>query len=214
MTDFSSLASRVEAADRIHIIGGPGAGKSTLAQRLGQALDLPVYPLDTFAYEGQDFVGRRVENSASDANSIAASPRWVTEGIFVGWTDPLLRRADVIVWLDCAGWRQAARRIIARFFRHGFGEMKARRGAARFLRFSDYIRHLRQLVFVLVASREYWQEPKRKRRYPVTRREVEQALMAHGDKVIRVTQASDARRLTESATSSPRRPPSAAQTAD
>ena len=31
---------------RISIIGGPGTGKSTLAENLGKTLDIPVYHLD------------------------------------------------------------------------------------------------------------------------------------------------------------------------
>ena len=38
---------------RIHITGGPGAGKSRLAARLSQRLGLPVHDLDSIALELQ-----------------------------------------------------------------------------------------------------------------------------------------------------------------
>ena len=38
--------------NRIHIIGGAGSGKTTLARRLGTLLDAPYYDLDEIGYEG------------------------------------------------------------------------------------------------------------------------------------------------------------------
>ena len=44
-----STLARIRSAHRIHIIGSPGAGKSTLAQRLSTELGLPVIHLDLIA---------------------------------------------------------------------------------------------------------------------------------------------------------------------
>ena len=207
MSVDTPLVSKLESAERIHIIGGPGSGKSTLARRIGDARDLPVYPLDLVAYEGIEFAERPQEDSAERAQELAALPRWVTEGIHVGWTEPLLERADVIVWIDSAGWARAATRITMRALRHALGEIRVRRGRERFLRISDYVRNLRQLRYVLVASREYWSGRGQGRRYPVTRWQVEEALAAHGGKVLHLTEEGEARRLVEtprSASSAPR----------
>jgi hypothetical protein len=93
----------------------------------------------------------------------------------------------VIIWLDQATWRSAAGRIVSRSLRYAFGEMKTRRGAERFLRFTDYARNIRQVVFVLIRSREYWHAPQHPHRYPVTRQQVEKALDAHAAKVVHIT---------------------------
>jgi adenylate kinase family enzyme len=187
MTELMPIAARLRSADRIHIIGGPGSGKSTLARRLGGALGLPVYALDTLAYEGPEFAPRPPSSSERNAIEIAELPQWISEGIFLGWTDPLLRQADVIIWLDHATWRSAAGRIVSRSLRYAFGEMKTRRGAERFLRFTDYARNIRQVVFVLIRSREYWHPPQHRHRYPVTRQQVEKVLDAHAVKVVHIT---------------------------
>lgn len=190
-TDFAPAAARLRTAERIHIIGGPGSGKSTLAQRLGTVLGLPVHALDRLAYEGPEFTARPVAASARGALEIAEQPRWITEGIFLGWTEPLLRRADVIVWLDHATWRRSAGRIIIRSVRYAFAEMKTRRGRERFLRFPDYARNLRQVFVVLITSREYWVSREPTRRYPVTQEQVERALGPYVPKVIHVTRQRD-----------------------
>ena len=67
---------------------------------------------------------------------IAAEPAWVTEGIFLWWTDDLLWSPELIVWLDLP-WRIAARRIVARHARAslaGVNRHRDLRGLARFLR--------------------------------------------------------------------------------
>jgi adenylate kinase family enzyme len=195
MTDQSFAPAQFASANRIHIIGGPGTGKSTLARRLGAALDLPVHDLDRVAYEGPDFRERPLERRAAEAQEIADSDRWVAEGIFVGWTDPLVQRADLIIWLDYLTWRGSATRIISRTIRGAFLEIKARRGPERFLRIRDYVRNAKQLIRVLHASREYWSSLDETRRYPVTREMIADEVRTHTDKVLHITQSRDARRL-------------------
>lgn len=101
---------------RIHIMGPPGSGKTVLGQRLASSLNIPFYELDSIAWEG-GFPGteRSLENRLSDIKRIAAQPSWVTEGIFLIWTDELLGAADHIIWLDIplrvTFWRIVARRL-------------------------------------------------------------------------------------------------------
>ena len=199
MSSESQLLAPLESAERIHIIGPPGSGKSTLARHIADARDLPLYALDLVAYEGIDFEERPPEESAERAQEIAALSRWVTEGIHVGWTEPLFERAEVIVWIDSVRWGRAATRITARTFRSAIVEIKVRRGRERFLRISDYVRNLRQLGYVLVASREYWSPREQGHRYPVTRWQVEEALAAYSGKVLRVTDDEKVRELTSAA---------------
>ncbi len=141
---------------RIHIIGGPGSGKSTLARQLGACLGTPVYHLDRIAFEGPDFIQRPLGARVAEVHRIALEPRWIVEGMFLGWTNELLRDADVIVWLDHLGWQTAAYRIVIRFARWGVAEAKRQPGARTFNRFGDYTRNLRQLVDVLRSSHAYY----------------------------------------------------------
>src|ERR1700692_3169235 len=86
---------------RIHIIGGPGSGKTTLARNLSSRLHIPHYDLDKINWEHEN------------ALAIAEGPAWVTEGIYLIFTEPMLYHADQIVFLEVS-WPIAAWRIIYR----------------------------------------------------------------------------------------------------
>jgi thymidylate kinase len=94
---------------KIHIIGGPGSGKTTLGEAISARLHIPHHDLDKLGWKN----GTRPAAYIEDAFAIAEQPGWVTEGIFLIWTDPLLYQADYIVWLEVS-WPVAAWRIIRR----------------------------------------------------------------------------------------------------
>lgn len=135
---------------RIHITGGQGTGKTTLAARIGAMTGWPVHELDRVARLGR---GNGPERPASERDAmvaaIAATDRWITDGVQQAWVDPLLERAEVIVWLDHVTVSQASRRMVWRFLSGAFEQLRTRRGRERFLRFGDYARHGRDLVVAL-----------------------------------------------------------------
>jgi hypothetical protein len=180
------VLAQLASAIRIHIIGGPAAGKSTLARRLGAVLDLPVHELDKIAFEGRDFQEQPLARRVAAVREIAASPRWVTEGIFLDWTDPLLKKAEVIIWLDNGAWRHSALRTLLRTIRGALREARKRRGPKRFLRVGDYVRNLKMLTRVIRASRGYWSPTDGPLPYPVTRDRTAQQLASHADKVLHI----------------------------
>ena len=87
-------------AARIHIVGGPGSGKTTLALRLARQRALEPVKLDDIAFDPTSGLPSPLPRRLEDIDSIVAGPSWVTEGIYLGWTDKLLAHADVIIWLD------------------------------------------------------------------------------------------------------------------
>ena len=142
---------------RIHVVGGPGSGKTSLATRLAAELDLPLIHLDEIARVGGGTgPARSMEERLQDVKGLATSPAWVTEGVHLGWTDELLERAEVIVWLDHVGSSVASRRIVTRFLRNAVAEMRRRRGRERFLRLGDYARQLRDLLTGVRETRGYY----------------------------------------------------------
>ena len=126
---------------RIHILGGPGSGKTTLARYLAARLDLPHYDLDRIGWNREYEMADYIE----DARAIAERARWVAEGIHLIWTDPLLYRADHIVLLE-SSWPVAAWRIL-------------RRHATRSVRGTNPypgVNGLRLLYKLLAFSRHYY----------------------------------------------------------
>ena len=127
------------------MIGAVGSGKTTFANHLGVISGLPVYHLD-------DIVGAAA-TSESCISAIAHKPAWIVEGVHLGWTDPLLDDADLIVWLDHRNWWQNSVRITRRFIRGALDEVRQQKGVRKFNRFGDYARHLKELVLAIPDAR-------------------------------------------------------------
>jgi adenylate kinase family enzyme len=87
---------------RVSVIGTSGSGKTTMARRLGEALDLPTIELDAInwqagwrdlnTFDPETFV-RRVEEAL-------AADRWVTDGNYSRVRPLVMARATHVVWLD------------------------------------------------------------------------------------------------------------------
>jgi adenylate kinase family enzyme len=93
---------------RIAILGGAGAGKSTLARRLGEALGLPVIHLDRLAY-GAGWERRGPDAMCADLRAAIASGAWVVEGTYGEASAITLPAADLVLWLDQPVWRRLYR---------------------------------------------------------------------------------------------------------
>jgi adenylate kinase family enzyme len=123
---------------RVHIIGGAGAGKSTLACWLAAGLGVALYHLDVLNFVDATERRRPYADRVGGVQRIAAQPAWVTEGIFLGWTDLILQAADRIIWLDLP-WYIALYRIVRRYVlasRRGANQYRGLRRLLRFLRWS------------------------------------------------------------------------------
>jgi cytidylate kinase len=183
---------------RIHITGGPGSGKTHLATRLAAITGLTVHHLDNVArVGGGDGPVRTKDERQPLVDAILASDGWITEGVHLGWTEPLLQRADVIVWLDSNSWPRAAGRILRRFVVGAWREARARRGRERFTRFWDYTRNLRSLGDALVETRRYYTADGMKDRRPRsptldTRIATRDQLEAYSARIVTCRDAQDA----------------------
>lgn len=84
---------------RILLLGCAGAGKTTLAARLGEAIGAPVICLDAIWRPGRseaDIPGFRAQMA-----EMHAGPAWVSDGNFAQATfDLRLPRAQLVIWLD------------------------------------------------------------------------------------------------------------------
>ncbi|MEH6629728.1 MAG: hypothetical protein V7776_02820 [Halopseudomonas aestusnigri] len=80
---------------KIHITGNAGAGKTTLAKEIGDALSLPVFGLDKVVWQpGWKMCPRdvRIEKELE----LSSKPEWVIDGV----SERVREAADIIVFLD------------------------------------------------------------------------------------------------------------------
>ena len=106
---------------RIHLIGGPGSGKSYAAARLSALFHVPAYELDDLYWEGTTYDVRR-EPAVRDRQlaSLVEQDGWIIEGVYYGWVAPSFVAADIIIAMTPSiavrQWR-----VIERFVLHKAG---------------------------------------------------------------------------------------------
>lgn len=98
---------------RVLVAGTSGAGKTTLAARLGQVLEVPHVEIDAL-FHGPGWTPR--QSFAAEVEAFSAQPRWVTEWQYGAVRALLAERADLLVWLDLSRAR-VVRQVLARTVR-------------------------------------------------------------------------------------------------
>ena len=103
--------------ERIIIIGCGGAGKSTLARKLGEVLDLPVVHLDKLFWKPG-----WVETTAEEFDALLAQElakdQWIMDGNFNRTMPERMKRCDTIIYLDfsrCACLLGVLKRVITTY---------------------------------------------------------------------------------------------------
>lgn len=101
---------------RVMIIGQPGAGKSTLAGKLGEKTGLPVVYLDKIHWM-PGWVERPLKEKILMIRAEEEKPLWIIEGGLSATWDTRLARADTLVWID-VGLLRRVWRVLARSWRY------------------------------------------------------------------------------------------------
>ncbi len=107
---------------KIHIIGGPGSGKSFLAEKLSRELGIPHYDLDDIQWANESGYGKKRDTGERDAllEQILQRDDWIMEGVYYAWCGRCFEDADRIYLLTVP--RPVYRyRIIRRFLRRKLG---------------------------------------------------------------------------------------------
>ena len=99
---------------RISIIGSGGAGKSTLATRLGNILHLPVIHLDRLHWQ-PGWIETPKDEWRRKVEEIVRANRWIIDGNFGGTMEIRLAACDTVIFLDfppaICTWRVIKRRF-------------------------------------------------------------------------------------------------------
>lgn len=111
---MTNRVASLRRAQKITIAGPGGAGKTTLARRLGSLLDLPVVHLDRIYYTS-GWHGMDGSTWAIRQQEVIAADRWIVEGNYASPLEPRLRAADLVIYLDLPA-SLCAVRIIERWW--------------------------------------------------------------------------------------------------
>lgn len=86
---------------KIHIIGGPGAGKTTLSRTISKHLGCNILHLDDVAYDKGDFnrpTSR--EYRLTQVSRFTKQDSWVIEGVYFSWVGSSFKHCDRIIFLS------------------------------------------------------------------------------------------------------------------
>ncbi len=102
---------------RVLVAGASGAGKTTVAARVGRAIGVPHVEIDAL-FHGPGWMPR--DEFAADVADLAARTSWVTEWQYDAARALLAQRAELVVWLDLPRstvMRQVTARTVGRALR-------------------------------------------------------------------------------------------------
>ncbi|MEV4344663.1 adenylate kinase [Actinoplanes sp. NPDC049596] len=88
---------------RILVYGVTGAGKSTLAARIGERLGLPYHAMDDLTWE-PGWVEVPDEVQRDRVRAVCAGDAWVIDAAYQKWVDIVMDRVELIVGLDMPRW--------------------------------------------------------------------------------------------------------------
>ena len=80
--------------DKTAIIGSPGAGKSTLAQQLGESLNMEIIHLDRYFWR-PDWREKPRDARIEILKDLVRMERWIIEGTHLGASAPVLATWDI-----------------------------------------------------------------------------------------------------------------------
>ena len=120
---------------KIHIIGGPGSGKTFLADKLTRQYGIPHYDLDDLQWDNaaNDYGTKRdPQERAALLDQILQNDDWIIEGVYYAWCRQCFADADRIYLLEVPRYKYTAR-IIRRFIRRKLGLEKGKKESLKSL---------------------------------------------------------------------------------
>lgn len=105
----------VENIKRISIIGGPGTGKSTLADNLGKELNLPVYHLDAIDHF-ENWQKRDEKERDKIILEKANEGKWVIDGTYRCTLEKRVEKSDMVIFLNYSSIAKL-KGIFSRYFK-------------------------------------------------------------------------------------------------
>lgn len=108
---------------KILVIGSPGAGKSTFAKKLGEALAYPILHLDQVWHQTDYSLSAKTWFETYLINFMAENTDFIIDGNYKDTLSLRIKEADWIIWLKITPVK-AVYRIIKRSFKTRFLKVK------------------------------------------------------------------------------------------
>ena len=114
---------------KIHIIGGPGSGKTWIAHQLSGVYNVPAFDLDDIFWDkNADHYGVKAPVKKRDAElkKILCNRSWIIEGVYYSWLRESFHLSDLIIILKTSVWLRDVR-ILRRFMKRKLGMIKTKK---------------------------------------------------------------------------------------
>jgi len=138
---FTSADTVSQIGTRLHIWGNSCAGKSTMAEKISVALDLPVVELDALNWE-PGWVSLRETNPQAFINRVSdacSTERWVVAGSYSATsTAHIWPNVQTVIWLDLPRWLLLIRVLRRSWKRARTAELLWGKVRERFLPFGGF----------------------------------------------------------------------------
>ena len=106
----------LQTVNKISIVGGPGTGKSTLAENLGKVLDLPVYHID-----GIHHLANWQKRDTDERDQIIldkiSNSKWIMDGTYKNTLQKRVENSDMVIFLNYSKLARL-KGILSRYIKH------------------------------------------------------------------------------------------------
>jgi len=96
---YQKAADELKAANRILVIGCSGGGKTTLATKLAETLDMEYQSIDRDVRWLPNWTQRDRKQQRAILQALVSRDRWIMDGSGASTFDIRLPRADLILWV-------------------------------------------------------------------------------------------------------------------
>lgn len=112
----------LENINKISIIGGCGTGKTTLAENLSKALNLPVYHIDGIHHLENWQIRDKTERDKIILEKVK-EPKWIIDGTYMSTLEERIKNSDLTIYLDYSTFSQL-KGVLGRFAKNHGKEKK------------------------------------------------------------------------------------------
>lgn len=106
----------LQNVNKISIVGGPGTGKTTLAENLGKKLNLPVYHIDGI-HHLENWQKRDTDERDKIILDKISNSEWIMDGTYKSTLEKRVENSDMVIFLNYSKLARV-KGILSRYIKH------------------------------------------------------------------------------------------------